>query len=114
MIKINDYVLATKYSDGDSQDHWAIGFYAGQIEGYDPPRYDIKDINGESFRYNGFRKVKKISVSEGNHILNNIAKICGSEKSIWKILNELRKTHARNCDEDHHFKGWDSCTGEEL
>lgn len=27
--KVGDYVLATKYHDGGSLDHWAVGFYAG-------------------------------------------------------------------------------------
>jgi len=26
-MKHGDYVLATKYRDGDPQDHWAVGFY---------------------------------------------------------------------------------------
>jgi len=50
-----DYVLATKYSDGDPLDHWAVGFYDGTTE-HMRPRHHVIDGDGQRFRVNGFRR----------------------------------------------------------
>lgn len=74
--EVGDYVLATKYSDGDPGDHWAVGFFAGVTAGrYDPPRYEVVDSNGISFRGNGFRRVKKIKPDVGEFLLRYAEKI---------------------------------------
>jgi hypothetical protein len=83
-IKIGDYVLATKYSDGDPQDQWAIGFYAGiTAPHYDPPRFDVVDNDGLQFRGNGFRRVEKISCDLGEWMVNNRRDIELSGLSVW-------------------------------
>jgi hypothetical protein len=61
------YVLATKYADGDPQDHWAVGFYAGG--GPLPDRHQVVDGNGVSFRANGFRRVEMIAPEVGAWLL---------------------------------------------
>lgn len=81
---VGDYVLATKYSDGDPQDHWAIGFFAGiTAPHYDPPRYDVVDGEGNHFRGNGFRRVKKISKERGEWMLKHAREIELSGRSVW-------------------------------
>jgi len=83
-LNIGDYVLATKWSDGNSQEQWCVGFYAGiTAPHYNPPRYDVVDENGVQFRSNGFRRVKKISKARGEWILKNMAQIEESRKSLW-------------------------------
>jgi hypothetical protein len=83
-MKIGDYVLATKYSDGDPQDHWAIGFYAGITSPkHDPPRFDVFDGEGHNFRGNGFRRVKKISPERGKWMLEHGNEIELSGRSVW-------------------------------
>jgi len=91
-IKIGDYVIATKYRDGNPQDHWAVGFYAGvTAPHYDPPRYDVVDTEGKNFRGNGFRRIKTISARRGRWIL---ARTQGAERadyyrrSIWGYVRE--------------------------
>lgn len=86
--KLGDYVLATKYSDGDPGDHWAIGFYAGLTnpEKYDPPRYDVVDSNGSQFRGNGFRRVRKISKERADWMLKHASEISTSGKSVWHFF----------------------------
>ena len=79
-----DYVLATKYSDGDPQDHWSIGFFDGiTAPHYDPPRYDVIDNDGNQFRGNGFRRVKKISAERGAWMLSRVREIELSGRSVW-------------------------------
>jgi hypothetical protein len=84
-IKVGDYVVATKYSDGDSKDHWCIGFYNGRMLDYgeERPRYDVVDGEGVSFRGNGFRRVKKISKERGKAILDVRYAIEHLDRSVW-------------------------------
>lgn len=82
-IKHGDYVLATKYTDGDPKDHFCVGFFAGECGQYATPRYDIIDSDGKLFRGNGFRRVKKISKERGEFILRNAATIEQGSKSVW-------------------------------
>jgi hypothetical protein len=89
-LKKGDYVLATKWGDGDPHDHWCVGFFAGKTA-HDVPRYDVVDENGRLFRGNGFRRCEKISLSVGEYILAHKQEIMsapfneslGPDKSIW-------------------------------
>jgi hypothetical protein len=74
MPAIGDYVLATKYSDGDPGDNWALGFYAGPMLEYVPPRYNIVGSDGKSIRGNGFRKIARIRKDVGRWLLAVAAK----------------------------------------
>ncbi len=65
-----DYVLATKYNDGDTGDQYAIGFYECELP-YTPPRHKIVDNDGKQFRANGFRRVEKITEAEGRWMIDN-------------------------------------------
>ena len=75
-----DYVLATKYDDGDPNDHWCVGFYDCMNH---KDRYMVVNDKGESFRLNGFERVKKISQERGNWLLQNQDVILAGKKSIW-------------------------------
>jgi len=79
-----DYVLATKYSDGDPLDGWCVGFYKEPYLhcGYDQ-RHIVVDNDGNSFRANGFRRVKKISKERGEWIIKNQKIIETSGFSMW-------------------------------
>ena len=82
--EIGDYVLATKYSDGDPGDHWVIGFFDGiTAPHYDPPRYNVVDSDGSQFRGNGFRRVQKIKPEVGEFLLRHAETIKGSGRSVW-------------------------------
>ena len=75
----SEYVLATKYNDGDSRDQWCVGFYDREENG----RHYVVDINGKQFRANGFRRIAKISRKRGKFILHNIKEIEMGSKSLW-------------------------------
>jgi len=87
--RMGDYVLATKYDDGDPRDHFVIGFYDREENG----RHYIKDSNGNQMRGNGFRRVERVTSEVGVWILENARtwEELGSVKSVWdyKALHEL-------------------------
>jgi hypothetical protein len=65
--KIGDYVLATKYEDGDPGDAWALGLYDGVRD--DKGRHYVKDSAGNQLRGNGFRRVARIRKDVGRWLL---------------------------------------------
>lgn len=69
-MKPGDYVLATKYADGDPGDMWALGFYEGERNG----RYYVADSMGKTIRPNGFRRVARIRKDVGRWMLAIAAK----------------------------------------
>lgn len=77
-----DYVLATKWSDGDPADPWAVGFLSETIE----ERYIVVDSQGKSFRSEGFRRARKISAERGKWIFDHQEEIEMSGKSLWGWL----------------------------
>ena len=82
-VKEGDYVIATKWSDGDPQDQWCVGFYNGRLKKVSGDRYDVVDGRGNLFRGNGFRRIKKISRQRGGFILSKKDKIENGKKSVW-------------------------------
>lgn len=81
--KIGDYVLATKWGDGDPQDHWVVGFFSEVLDYSNYNRYQVVDFNGNPFRGNGFRRIASISKKRGEWLLNNKEEIQKSYKSLW-------------------------------
>lgn len=65
--KVGDYVLATKYSDGDPGDRWAVGFYAGM--GHD--LHMVNDSAGKQIHAGGYRCVIRIPFDVGAWLLKN-------------------------------------------
>lgn len=65
-MNIGDYVLATKYDDGDPGDTWAVGFYDGERDG----RHYVKDATGAQIRVNGFRRVARIRADVGTWLIS--------------------------------------------
>lgn len=76
------YVIATKYSDGDPNDQWCVGFLSQMLG----DRYIVVDNNGIPFRASGFRKIKEITREQGDLLLKTIPKDgCNSGFSIWEM-----------------------------
>ncbi len=85
-VKPGDYVLATKYSDGDPKDHWAVGFYDCELPSGHPllsARHMVINGDGKQMRGNGFRRVAKISAERGAWLLAHASEIEHSGKSMW-------------------------------
>lgn len=95
MITAGDYVLATKYQDGDPADHWFVGFY----DRTEKDRHFVKGIDGRQGRGNGFRRVEKIAADEGEWLLKT-QKLEDWEReppgcpSVWDRLDAYRKAKA--------------------
>lgn len=83
-ISKGDYVVATKYGDGDPQDHWCVGFF----DGLSPTnqRYMVNGGDGKQFRSNGFRRIRIISPERGAWLLKNAKNIELSGKSVWHFV----------------------------
>lgn len=79
---VGDYVLATKYTDGDPMDPWFIGFYSGPTT-HTPPKYTITDVKGTPFCPYSFRKIKKITQKQGEWMLKNRELIQHSGMPVW-------------------------------
>ena len=84
LLCVGDYVLATKYHDGDPQDYWCVGFYHSTLDyGESQNRYQVVDGDDKQFRGNGFRRIKKISHRRGKWLLDNATQIEASGFSVW-------------------------------
>lgn len=90
--KIGDYVVATKYSDGDSKDHFCVGIYNGTTE-HTPQRYDIVDSDGKSYRGNGFRRIRKVRQDVGQKIIDNLKNIEQSDRSVWSWVRQFERNY---------------------
>ena len=93
-IADGEYVLATKYSDGDPGDEWAVGFLKARMTCYGRVRYNVADSDGVSFRGNGFRRAQRVSPEIGAAILAYKAEIEWSSHSLWwwkRNLGEVPK-----------------------
>jgi len=78
-----DYVLATKYNDGEAWDHWAVGFYNGMAPQGD--RHYVVDENGQSFRFSGFRKCAIIDKALGLWFMTHAEKLEKLGCNLWRI-----------------------------
>ena len=88
-IQKGEYVLATKWSDGDPQDHWCVGFL-DRVEGVEEKRirYFVVDSDGEQFRANGFRRIARITAEFGKYLIEHSREIELSGRSLWERLEE--------------------------
>ncbi|MBK7092376.1 MAG: hypothetical protein IPH59_11765 [bacterium] len=86
--EVGDYVLATKYSDGDPCDHFYVGFVSGYTH---HGRYMIVDNEGNNQRGNGFRRVEKLTDNEGRQLVGLMSSI-GDRRgpSVWWHLSNIR------------------------
>ena len=104
-LKEGDYVLATKWSDGDSRDHWCCGFYQG-MTGHENQRYDIADSDGNLFRNNGFRRCEKIHPAIGKYLVDNSHHISAIKILLWEyIASEAHSIIVENWDYEYLNSG---------
>lgn len=87
---VGDYVLATKWGDGDPKDEWAVGFFVGMLR---DDRYLISDADGKLFRANGFRRAERISENIGTIILNQARDIEQGDVGIWELVSSIRSSY---------------------
>ena len=79
ILAIGDYVLATKYSDGDPCDQWYVGFFSGRIGS----RYLVVDGDGNLTRHGGYRRCEQISRCIGDILVEARHNIVATGLSLW-------------------------------
>lgn len=84
-IKKGDYVLASKYRDGDPGDQFCVGFYDSSFGDGTGTRHLVLDSEGKQFRRNGFRRVARIGNERGKWIVQHLTLIekMGGRYSVW-------------------------------
>lgn len=88
MVEVGEYVLATKYEDGDPCDHFYVGFVSGYTN---HGRYLVCDNDGVNQRANGFRRAEVISAEEGAKLVALMPYIGDKHgKSLWWHLGKIR------------------------
>jgi len=99
-----DNVLATKYDDGDSGDHYCVGFYDSAYDHFGTTRHLVVDGEGKQFRGNGFRRCERITEDEARWLIERFPQFKPLEvqegkdgeedklvgKSVWDWLTECR------------------------
>ena len=91
--RAGDYVLATKFHDGDPGDPWALGIYAG-LDTLLPssPRHMVHDSEGNSIRSSGYRRVARIRKDVGRWLLTvaapHLEKCPPGTVNLWTMLTE--------------------------
>jgi hypothetical protein len=90
-LREGDYVLATKFADGDPCDHFCVGFFTHSVD----DRIFVNDGKGVSFRANGFRRAEVISREEGDAILAAMPTFANKKgPSLWNRLAAMRAAKA--------------------
>ena len=97
-LSLGDYVLATKYADGDPGDHYCIGYFTELLDYGERHRFMVVDGKGKPFRGNGFRCCERITPEEGAWMLSRFSQFKPLEfhgetlvgKSVWDWLAECR------------------------
>jgi len=94
-LRKGNYVLATKYTDGDPRDQWCVGFIDRVDDHYSctgrrDRRYIVVDSDGRSFRAGGFRCAQRIGDKVGRFLVENRDLIEVSVKSLWWWKKEAR------------------------
>ena len=85
-VKIGDYVLATKYIDGDPCDQWCIGFVSEHWP--NKKRWLVRDSEGNNFRHNGFRRAETITAEAGEGILR-LMQAGAQPDSMWRLRDAV-------------------------
>jgi hypothetical protein len=87
-LAVGEYVLATKYDDGDAGDHFFVGFVSGYTH---HGRYLVVDNDGRSQRANGFRRAERITTEEGSALVAMFPDIGDKPgPSLWWHLDRIR------------------------
>ncbi len=87
-----DYVVATKYHDGDPGDHFVVGWYDEPLIYTDEVRHQVVNHVGEQYRGNGFRRAQKISEARGRWLVERMHEIEISGRSVWAWVRESKLT----------------------
>lgn len=81
-LKIGDYVLGTRWGDGDPHDPFGVGFLA-EDKPAPSGKYQVVDAKGNPI--GRFTRIAKISPECGNWIVLHLKDIEQGSRSLWSI-----------------------------
>ncbi|MCP5463376.1 MAG: hypothetical protein H7A34_09470 [bacterium] len=87
-VKIGDYVLGTVWSDGLTNDPWAVGFFAGTLQINGQTRYLLVNSQNKPIREAGYRRIQKISKQHGQWLITHGNAIENSGQSLFEIIRK--------------------------
>lgn len=95
-VEIGDYVLASKWYNGDPCDHFVVGFVSGflfeELRAQGRHRVTVRDEEGKEFRRNGFRRAERITADEGAEMVRLMPFICDRPgPSVFEVLQGIRE-----------------------
>lgn len=84
-----DYVVATKYNDGDPMDPHCVGFFDEMTPW---GKFRVVDSKGTQYYFGGFKKCERITAKTGA-ILCQLFKVVSDQRgnSIWYWRRNLKK-----------------------
>ena len=92
-VDVDDYVLASKWSDGDPNDPWAIGFVDKTLPPTSSPRYTLKDADGNPMKFGIFGRAERISEASGYILVVARNIVMQSHYSVWYWKNNVTKLY---------------------
>lgn len=89
-IEVGDYVLATKYKDGDPMDPFCVG----RVTAIYHDRYDVMFWSGDIDVERSYRRVHKITPDEGAELISLFPEISDQlgGPSLWTHLKKIRRS----------------------
>lgn len=104
-----DYVLATKWQDGSSKDHWFVGYFAEQID----DRYFVCHADGTPARINGFRRCEKIHPAIGQYLVESHKELSAIKLNLWEYVeSSIHKTAVD--DYNFEYEKQNQCVSQEV
>ena len=100
VVQLGDYVLATKYHDGDPKDGFAIGYVLNNVYPY---RIQVRGSDGQQIG-GSYRRYKKIDGEFGQWIVKNIARIEDGSKSLWDYLEKYEQALVTDSVNEHFWE----------
>lgn len=93
-IKVGDYVLASRWSDGKLDEPWAVGFIEEIAEAHGKPRYYVGHGNGELISMSPYRRAERITPFVGSELLRrnkeqDWEQLC-PHRSIWGMKRIIK------------------------
>ncbi len=100
VVQLGDYVLATKYHDGDPKDGFAIGYVSNNTNPY---RIQVRGSDGQQIG-GSYRRYKKISGDFGQWLVKNLAHIEADGRSLWDYVEKYEHALVTDSVNEHFWE----------
>ena len=91
-MKVGDYGLGTKWSDGHSKDPWCVGWVKEiRVDILGKTRFYMQDENGDLLYPGTMVRFRKLTQEEGDHIVANGKMLETIGVELFKYIYRRRK-----------------------